>query len=96
MGNMQQKQEELQNKLKQTIINYKEEGYSIELNALKEIKNIDFPEELVNLERKEELIDMLLVHLNRAMAKADEKANSESSNLLNDMLPGGIGGLFGS
>lgn len=94
MGNMQQKQEELQKKLKDIVINYSEDGYNIQLNALKEIKNIDFPAELLSEDGKEELIDMLVVHVNRALSKADEKANSESSSLLNDMLPGGIGDLF--
>jgi DNA-binding protein YbaB len=96
MGNMQEKQEQLQNKLKETIINYSEDGYEIELNALKQIRNIDFPSQLASEERKEELVDMLINHLNRAMVMADEKANTESSSLLNDMLPGGLGGLFGS
>ena len=96
MGNMQQKQEELQNKLRDTIINYAEDGYNIQLNALKEIKNIDFPSELLTDERKEELTDLLIIHLNRAFVKADEKANSESSSLINDILPGGMGNLFTS
>ncbi len=96
MGNMQQKQQELQNKLKETIINYSSDGYTIELNALKEIRNIDFPSELLNEENKEQLIDMVIIHLNRAIKEADEKAANESSNLLNGILPGGIGDLFTS
>lgn len=96
MGNMQEKQAELQKKLKETIINYSKDGYEIELNALKEVRNLNFPSELLNEDRKEELVDMMVVHLNNAMSLADEKANSESSSLINDMLPGGLGGLFGS
>jgi len=96
MGNVQKQQEELQKKLKEIPVSYSEAGFIIEMNALKEVKNIDFPNELLSKDRKEELTDLLIMHVNRAMALADTKSNEVSASALNDMLPGGLGGLFGS
>ena len=96
MGNVQKQQEELQKKLKEVEISYSQDGFVIEMDGLKVVKNIDFPAELLTEERKEELADLLIVHINRAMVLADEKSNEVSASALNDMLPGGLGGLFGS
>lgn len=95
MGNMQAQQEQMQKKLKEIKIVHEEEGFVIEINAAKEVLNIELPESLLNTENQEQLQDLLIVQLNRAIEKADEKQSSESANILNDLLPGGLGGILG-
>ena len=95
LGNVQAQQEQLQNKLKGIKINHDQNGISIELNAAKEILNISIDESFFQTERQEELQDLLIVSLNRAIQKAEDVQANESSSMINDLLPGGLGGMFG-
>lgn len=95
MGNMQEQQEKMQEKLKSVVLKHEQDGISIELNAAKEILNIEFSDELATIERKEELQDLLIININRALMLAEETQQKESSSLINDLLPGGLGGMFG-
>ena len=62
-------------------------------NANKEILNISINQEIVDPEDTEQLEDLLLVAINRAIELATEKEQSETQNLIKDMLPPGLGGL---
>lgn len=95
MGNMEEQQAKMQEKLKSIQIKHEQDGIGIQLNAAKEILNVEIATELMQEDRKEELQDLLIVHLNRALALADESQQKESSSLINDLLPGGLGGMFG-
>lgn len=95
LGNMQAQQEQMQKKLKTIIVNHSQNGINVDMNAAKEVVNIELPENLLSVENKEELQDMLIVCLNNALLKAEEVQSKESSSMINDMLPGGIGSLGG-
>lgn len=95
MGNMQEKQEALQKKLKTIQVQHTADGFIIDCNAAKEVLNIEVPSEMMNESRKEELQDMLIVHINRALELAEEAQQKESESMLNDLLPGGLGSMFG-
>ena len=89
-------QEELQKKLKAHKLVHSQDGITIELNAIKEILNIEFDASLMSPERQEELQDLLVININRAMEKAEVVQSSESEALISSMMPGGLGGMFGA
>lgn len=61
----------------------------------KKITDIQIADELMSVERKEELQDLLLVALEKAMTNADNVSQSEMQALMSSMMPGGLGSLFG-
>lgn len=95
MGNMQEKQAELQKKLKTVVISEEIEGIKVEANALREILNISLPENLTQSTDKEELEDLLIVAINNVLTKAAEEEAKQSQSLLSDLLPPGMGNLLG-
>lgn len=95
MGNMKAQQEEMERSLKATKINHEFENISIELNAAKEILNIEIADEYFDADRKEELQDKLILAINDALKKAEEISAEKASSMLSTMLPGGLNGMFG-
>ena len=95
MGNMQEKQDQMAKKLKEIKLRHEGDGFVIELNAAREILNVEVPKTLLNEDAQEQLQDLLIVQLNRALEKAEEAQAKESSSMINDLLPGGLGGMFG-
>ena len=63
-------------------------------NGAREILNISIAPSLLT-EDAEAIEDLLVVATNRALELAAEKEASEGQSLMNDMLPGGLSGLFG-
>lgn len=100
LGDMQEKQKAIKEKLA-TITVEAEAGdglVKVKANANKEILNISINKEVVDPEDTEQLEDLLLVAINRAIELAVEKEQSETQNMIKDMLPpgmGGLGNLFG-
>lgn len=94
MGNMQQKQDELKEKLGSIVITEVLEGVSISGTAAKEISNVEIAENYLTTDRKEELEDLLLVAFNNFSKKVADVEAKASQKLVNDLLPG-MGGMFG-
>jgi len=100
MGDMQEKQKAMKEKLA-TITVEAEAGngaVKIKANANKEILNISINKEALQTDDMEELEDLLLIAVNEVLAKAMEKEQSETQDMIKDMLPpgmGGLGNLFG-
>lgn len=92
MGNMEAKQNEMKEKLRTIEITESVEGITIKANASGEILNISISQ---SIEDKEELEDLMVVAFNNIMEKISEKEAEESQKLISDMLPPGMGGLFG-
>lgn len=93
MGNMQEKQDEMKKKLSAIVITEESNGIKIEASADREINNIVIDPAI--LEDKEQLEDLLVVAFNNIQDKIAAAEATESQKLLNDMLPPGMGGLFG-
>ena len=95
LGNMQQQQEAMKEKLATILVEAEagEGAIKVTATADKQIKNISINKEKLDWEDAEQVEDMLLIALNRALEKAEEKAASEAQNLINNMMPGGMGGL---
>ena len=97
MGNMEAKQAEMQEKLAAVTLEAEAGGGAVKVtaNATREITNIAIDKSKVDLTDTEELEDLLLVAVNRVIELAAEKEAEASQQMINDMLPGGLGGLAG-
>jgi len=94
-GDMQEKQEALRKTLGEMRLEA-EAGdglVKVTVNANREIINISVKPEAMTPDDPEQLEDLLLVAVNRAMATAAETEATESQKLIQDMLPPGMGGL---
>lgn len=92
MGNMEEKQKEMQQKLQTIELSENVEGITITANAAREILNISIAD---TLEDKEEIEDLLVVAMNNILSKISEEEAKESQKMISNMLPPGMGGLFG-
>lgn len=95
MGNMQAHQEEMQKQLKQVEVKLVRDGVTITGNAARDIHDIVIDDELLNSERKEELQDILINVITLFNESADAEQASRTQGLLDNILPGGMGGLGG-
>jgi len=95
LGDFEKKQNALRAKLKEIIFDYdfSDGAIIITVNASREILNININPEKVNLSDKEEVEDMVLEAVNRALEEAAIKEASEMQGSINDILPGGMSGL---
>ncbi|MEZ4907481.1 MAG: YbaB/EbfC family nucleoid-associated protein [Saprospiraceae bacterium] len=64
----------------------------VTINGKKEVLDISIKKEFEDIT---ELEDLLVITLNSAIMEAEELAAKEANNLLESMLPGGLGSLFG-
>lgn len=98
-GDMQGQMEEMQAKMKEKLRAESVTGEAgdglvkVTANGAREITNIKVAPSL--LDDAEALEDLLLVATNRALELAAEKEAGESQNMIQNMLPGGLGGMFG-
>lgn len=95
-GNFEEKQKELKKLLADIKIDeYAGEDNAIHVtaNANREIVNISIDKEKIDLSDAEQLEDLLLITINRALEKAAEAEAEESQRLMQDMLPPGLGNL---
>lgn len=90
-GNLQQQQEEMQRKLA-TIFVEAEAGdgaVTVQAGADMHLENIKINPAKLDLTDTEQLEDLVLEAVNRALELAREKAGVESGKLLQQMMPGG-------
>lgn len=96
MGNMEEKQKAMKEKLEAIQIAESLEGVNISGNGAREILNISIDEEYFSPDKKEELEDLLLVAFNNLMDKISAEEAKESQNMISQILPPGMEGLFGN
>lgn len=100
MGDMQEKQKAMKEKLASITVDAEAGNGAVKItaNANKEILNISIDQDVLETGELEELEDLLLIAINEVLAKAMEKEQVETQKMLKDMLPpgmGGLGNLFG-
>lgn len=100
MGQMEDMQAKLRERLRGITLEAEAGDGLIQVtaNAAREITNVKIDPSLLDEERSEELEDLLLAALNRALTAAGEREATESQAALRDMLPpgfGDMGGMFG-
>ena len=94
-NNMQERQKEMRGKLAEITVEAEAGDGAVKVlaNANREIVNIAIDKSKLDMDDTEQLEDLLLVAINRALELAAEKEASESQNLLKDMFPPGLGNL---
>lgn len=94
MGNMEERQLEMKKKLQSIVLEESIEGITLTGNAAREITNISIDPKYHTPQSNEALEDLLVVAMNNLLAEIAEIEAAESQNMLNDMLPPGMAGLF--
>lgn len=92
----QQKADEIKARLDTISVFGEVEGGAIKVTATanKAITAIDISDEFFKGADKEEIEELLLTAINKALAQAEQVSASEMSAMTKDML-GGLGGMFG-
>lgn len=95
MGNMEERQKELKSKLAEMIVEAEAADGAVKVtaNANREIINISINKDALDWDDQEQVEDIVMVAVNRALEKAAVKEAEESQNLIKDMLPPGLGGM---
>lgn len=96
-GDLQKKQEEIKEKLAAIEVSADagDGMIKVTVNGNRELVDVSISSEF-QYEDKEELEDLILVAVNKALGLATAKEQEESQRLINDMLPPGMGDIFGS
>lgn len=95
LQDMQQKMDQLKERLDRVTVTGDADGVVVTMNANRKMVNIDLADSLVAAADKEQLEDLIMVAVNRAMVKAQEVSDAEGAALSRDVLPGGLPGMFG-
>ena len=94
-GNLEEMQKEMREKLAAIKVEAEAGGgaIKIEANAARQITNITIDPAFLKEADAEELEDLLLVALNNVLASAAEQEAAHSQEMIQKMMPGGLGGL---
>jgi DNA-binding protein YbaB len=92
----QQKAEEIKRRLDTVSVFGEVEGGAIKITATanKVITAVEIEEEFYKQADKEELEELLLTAINKALVQAEQVSATEMQSATKDML-GGLGGMFG-
>lgn len=95
-GDMEAQQKAMREKLAEVIVEAEagDGAIKVSANANREITNISVNPDWLKGAEVEELEDLLLVAINRALQSAQEKEAAETQQLLQNMLPPGMGDFF--
>lgn len=93
---VQQKAEEIKKRLDAVTVSGEAEGGKIKITATgnKQISSVFLEEDFLKSADKEELEELLVVAINKALEQAENIHQSEMQALSQNML-GGLGNLFG-
>lgn len=95
MQQMQSQTDEVKKKLDTMFVEGEAENGLIKVtsNGNKKITNISISNDIAD--DKEAIEDLMIIAVNRAINKAEELHDKEMGNVAQDMLPPGMGNLFG-
>jgi nucleoid-associated protein EbfC len=94
LGSFEQKQQEMMDKAAAIVVESEVGGVRVTANGKNEILNINIIDASI-LTDKEQLEDLLMVAVNRALSQAGEKTAEETQKMMSSMMPSGLAGLFG-
>ena len=95
MAQMQRQQAALQEKLGAMRLTESADGVSVTVSGTREVVSVRVEERILADGDPEQLEDLLVVSLNRALARAAQAEQSEAQGLMSGMLPGGLEGMLG-
>jgi nucleoid-associated protein EbfC len=93
MQKMEQQQADLKAKMALVRLSANVQGVDVVVNGNRELLQISIPEALTGKEEKEQLEDLLVVAINRALHLAHQQEALEAGKLASQMMPGGLGAL---
>jgi DNA-binding YbaB/EbfC family protein len=95
-GNMEAQQKELRAKLANIEVEAQAGDGAVKViaNANREIKNIVFNQNMLDMNDIESLEDLLIVAINRALEQAAIREAEEARQSLEQMLPPGLSDMF--
>ena len=94
LGSFEQKQQEMMDKAAAIVVESEVGGVRVTANGKNEIVNISITDASI-LSDKEQLEDVLMVAVNRALAQAGAQTAAETEKMMSSMMPSGLAGLFG-
>ncbi|MBY5957753.1 YbaB/EbfC family nucleoid-associated protein [Membranicola marinus] len=96
-GNIEEQQEALQKKLEAIELESSvlDGAVVVKGNAKREILDIIIDDSKIDLSEVDQLQDLLVTAVNDLILMATEAEQTESQKLINDIMPPGLGGLFG-
>lgn len=92
LQDMKQKTEEAKERLGNITVKGEAGGITVLATANREIKDVVIPESMTD---REEIQDMLVLAINKALETAKNCEESEMRGSMSDLLPGGLGDMFG-
>lgn len=97
LGNMEEKQKAMREELASITVEAEAGNGAVKVkaNANREILNISIDRDALDWDDVEQVEDLIVVAVNEVLKKAAEREAAESQRLLKDMLPPGLGGMFG-
>jgi DNA-binding protein YbaB len=97
LGGMNEKQAEMKKRLAHEMVEVEVENGAIYIkaNANREIIDVSIDPEKLDISDREQLEDLLVIAINQVLELAAEREAAEAQKMINDMLPPGLGGLFG-
>jgi|GEM_PF-727670 hypothetical protein len=97
MSQMQEMQEQMQKQLAAEFFTAEAGGGAVMVTCTgaRGITNVKISPELLDPEDAEGLEDLIVVATNRALEKAAEYEQGQAGSMMNNMLPGGLGSMFG-
>ena len=97
LGNLEQQQEEMAAKLDSITVEADAGNDAVKVTATAsgKIVNLSIDKEKMDWDDVEMVEDLVLTAINNALEKAAVKKAAESQKLISQMMPPGLGGLFG-
>lgn len=100
-GNLMQQMQERQQQMREALAQIEVEteagngAVKVRANANRQILNIRIEPDLLQDANREQLEDLLVVAVNRALEAAGQKEAEAAQDMVQSMLPPGLGKLFG-
>lgn len=94
-GNVQQQQEEMRRKLAEMTVEAEagDGAVKVRASANREVLDITIDKTKLDWEDLEQVQDLVVAAVNRALEKAQVKEQAETQKMISQMMPPGLGGL---
>lgn len=95
LNEAKEKAEQIKQKLELITVEGSAEGIKVIANGNKKVTSINIDPALLKAENKEQVEELLVIAIERALEQAENVSAAEMRSLMGSMMPG-LGGLFGN
>lgn len=95
LNEAKEKAEQIKQKLELITVEGNAEGIKVIANGNKKITSVNIDASLLKAENKEQVEELLVIAIERALEQAENVSAAEMRSLMGSMMPG-LGGLFGN